>query len=68
MKRKILKLINKKILARILFYGHLTFGFLGLSLISLYFEISHLIIASIWSTIFIVLSVFKFLTENNGDK
>ena len=63
MKFKLLKLFNKKLISRILFYGHLTFGFLILSLVSLYWNVSHLKVAFIWSIIFFILVVFKIMNE-----
>ena len=60
-----LKLLRKPIIIDILFYTHLTFGFLIASLVAISFSIDHTKVAFIWSLLFIYLLIEKTKKEYN---
>ena len=60
---KSIKLLQKPIIIDILFYGHLTIGFLIASLVAISFSLDHTKVAFIWSLLFIYLLIEKTKKE-----
>jgi len=58
-----IKLLKKSVIIDILFYVHLSIGFLIASIIAVTFEIDHIKIATIWSIIFVYLLIQKTKEE-----
>jgi len=58
-----IKLLKRSTIIDILFYLHLTFGFLIASIIAVTFQIDHVKTATIWSIIFVYLIIQKTKME-----